>query len=186
LYGDWTIKSITTGGAATAGTLTGNWSVSTVTTNALTTGAAATAGTITGNWSLGTGSKLQSTYADLAEYYTSDNDYSPGTVVMIGGDQDVTLAKGYGNTAVAGVVSENPAYIMNSGCDGIRVAVALQGRVPCKVVGVIKKGDLLVVSQVAGAATTNKDPKPGSIIGKALANYDSDRIGMIEVLVGKH
>ena len=186
LYGVWTINSITTGGAATAGTLTGNWSVSTVTTNALTTGAAATAGTITGNWSLGTGSQLRATYADLAEYYSSDNDYSAGTVVMIGGDQDVTLAKGYGNTAVAGVVSENPAYLMNAECAGIRVAIALQGRVLCKVVGVIKKGDLLVVSQVAGAATTSKDPKPGSIIGKALANYDSDRIGMIEVLVGKH
>ena len=169
--------------AAPTGTLYGNW---TVNTRIITTGAAATTGTITGDWSLGTGSKLQSTYADLAEYYTSDNDYSPGTVVMIGGDQDVTLAKGYGNTAVAGVVSENPAYIMNSGCEGIRVAVALQGRVPCKVVGTIKKGDLLVVSQVSGAATTNKDPKPGSIIGKALSNYDSDRIGMIEVLVGKH
>jgi len=122
----------------------------------------------------------------LAEYYSSDNDYSAGTVVMIGGEQDVTLAKGLGNTAVAGVVSENPAYLMNSGCEGIRVAVALQGRVPCKVVGSIKKGDLLVVSQVAGAATTSKDPRPGSIIGKALANYESDRIGMIEVLVGKH
>ena len=168
------------------GNLYGNWTIATTTTTAITTGSSATAGTITGNWSLGTGSKLQATYADLAEYYSSDNDYSAGTVVMIGGEQDVTLAKGFGNTAVAGVVSENPAYLMNSGCEGIRVAIALQGRVPCKVVGSIKKGDLLVVSQVAGAATTSKDPRPGSIIGKALANYDSDRIGMIEVLVGKH
>jgi hypothetical protein len=171
LYGSWTVPTL---------------GVTTLTTTAITTGANTTAGTITGNWSLGTGSKLQATYADLAEYYSSDNDYSAGTVVMIGGEQDVTLAKGFGNTAVAGVVSENPAYLMNSGCEGIRVAIALQGRVPCKVVGSIKKGDLLVVSQVAGAATTSKDPRPGSIIGKALANYESDRIGMIEVLVGKH
>ena len=169
-----------------SGNLYGTWNIGTITTTAITTGAAATAGTIIGNWSLGSGSQLRATYADLAEYYTSDNDYSPGTVVMIGGDRDVTLARGYGNTAVAGVVSENPAYVMNSDCSGIRVAVALQGRVPCKVVGTIKKGDLLVISQVGGAATSNKDPKPGSIIGKALENYDSDRIGMIEVLVGKH
>jgi hypothetical protein len=146
----------------------------------------AVTGKFYGAWTLASGATLNATYADLAEYYTSDNDYSAGTIVMIGGDQDVTLAKGYGNTAVAGVVSENPAYLMNSACEGIRVAVALQGRVPCKVVGTIKKGDLLIVSQVAGAATSSKDPKPGSIIGKALANYDSDRIGMIEVLVGKH
>lgn len=142
--------------------------------------------TIYGKWTLANNATLNATYADLAEYYTSDNDYSAGTVVMIGGEQDVTLAKGYGNTAVAGIVSENPAYLMNVDCAGIRVAIALQGRVPCKVIGKIKKGDLLIVSQVPGAATSSNDPKPGSIIGKALSNYDSDRIGTIEVLVGKH
>ena len=148
--------------------------------------AASLTGTFYGLWSLTTGAKLQATYADLAEYYTSDNDYPTGTVVMIGGDQDVTIAKGYGNTAVAGIVSENPAYLMNSTCQGTRVAVALQGRVPCNVIGTIKKGDLLIASQINGVATSSKDPKPGSIIGKALSDYDSDRIGMIEVLVGKH
>jgi hypothetical protein len=75
---------------------------------------------------------------------------------------------------------------MNSTCQGTRVAVALQGRVPCNVIGTIKKGDLLIASQINGVATASKDPKPGSIIGKALSDYDSDRIGMIEVLVGKH
>jgi hypothetical protein len=165
---------------------TGTISGPTVSTQTLTTGAASTAGTITGKWTLSGTSTLQATYADLAEYYTSDSEYAFGTIVMIGGEQDVTLAKGYGNTAVAGVVSENPAYTMNAGCEGTRVAVALQGRVPCKVVGTITKGDLLIVSQVPGVATASTDPRPGSIIGKALESYDSSRVGMIEVLVGKH
>jgi uncharacterized radical SAM superfamily Fe-S cluster-containing enzyme len=75
---------------------------------------------------------------------------------------------------------------MNANCPGIKVPVALTGRVPCKVVGKISKGDLLVVSIIPGVAQASEDPKAGSIIGKALANYDNDRIGIIEVLVGKH
>lgn len=144
------------------------------------------AGSFYGTWTLATGAKLQATYADLAEYYESDKDYNFGSVLMIGGDKEVTLAKGEGNTAVVGVVSENPAYLMNAKCPGIKIAVALQGRVPCKVVGTIRKGDLLVTSLIPGVATSSSDPKPGSIIGKALRGYDSGRVGIIEVLVGKH
>jgi hypothetical protein len=128
----------------------------------------------------------QAYYADLAEYYESDREYIVGSVMMIGGDKEVTLAKGVGTTAVAGVISEKPAFLMNEKCTGIKIAIALQGRVPCRVVGHIKKGDLLVVSAVPGVATASSDPKPGSIIGKALKNYNSDRVGMLEVLVGKH
>jgi len=144
------------------------------------------AGSFYGTWTLASGAKLQATYADLAEYYESDKDYNFGSVLMIGGDKEVTLAKGEGNTAVVGVVSENPAYLMNAKCPGIKIAVALQGRVPCKVVGTIRKGDLLVTSLIPGVATSSSDPKPGSIIGKALRGYDSGRVGIIEVLVGKH
>ena len=132
------------------------------------------------------GNATSANYADLAENYEGDQEYEFGTVVMIGGEKEVTLAKGLGTTKVAGVVSENPAHLMNAGCSGIKIPVALQGRVPCKVIGKVEKGDLLVVSMVPGVAMVSTDPKPGSIIGKALANYDSDRIGMIEVLVGKH
>jgi hypothetical protein len=139
-----------------------------------------------GAWTLETGATLNATYADLAEYYESDKDYTVGSVMMIGGDKEITLAKGQGTTAVAGVISTNPAFIMNEKCTGIKIAIALQGRVPCRVVGQIHKGDLLVVSAVPGVATSSTDPKPGSIIGKALKNYNSDRVGTIEVLVGKH
>jgi hypothetical protein len=122
----------------------------------------------------------------LAEYYESDKEYITGSVMMLGGDKEITLAKGQGITAVIGVVSANAAYLMNMNCGGIKLAIALQGRVPCRVVGHIRKGDLMVVSMIPGVAMASTDPKPGSIIGKALGNYDSDRVGLIEVLVGKH
>jgi hypothetical protein len=139
-----------------------------------------------GTWTLETGATLQATYADLAEYYESDKEYVTGSIMMIGGDKEITLAKGNGTTAVAGVISSNPAYLMNTGCKGLKLAIALQGRVPCRVIGKIQKGDLIVVSSVPGVGTVSTDPKPGSIVGKALANYNSDRVGIIEVLVGKH
>ena len=143
-------------------------------------------GKLYGAWTLDTGATLQATYADLAEYYESDKEYTVGSIMMIGGDKEITLAKGHGTTAVAGVISSNPAYLMNTGCKGLKLAIALQGRVPCRVIGKIQKGDLIVVSSVPGVGTVSTDPKPGSIVGKALANYNSDRVGTIEVLVGKH
>jgi hypothetical protein len=75
---------------------------------------------------------------------------------------------------------------MNSGCGGQKVCVALQGRVPCRVVGRIEKGDLMVTSNIVGVAVAAKGPvQPGTIIGKALENYDSDHIGKIEIAVGR-
>ena len=105
---------------------------------------------------------------------------------MIGGDKEVTAATIMGTTKVVGLVSTNPAFTMNADCEGIKTAVALQGRVPCKVIGRIIKGDLLVASGIPGVASASTDPKPGSIIGKALVDYDSSHIGVIEVVVGKH
>jgi hypothetical protein len=142
-------------------------------------------GVFSGTYTLSSGSKLQATYADLAEYYEADNEYDPGTVVMIGGDKEITISKGHMNTKVAGIVSTNPAYLMNLECPGKKVAVALQGRVPCKVIGKISKGDLLTTSIIAGVASSVENPITGTIIGKALENYNSDRIGIIEVMVGR-
>lgn len=132
------------------------------------------------------GSATTARYADLAEYYTSDKEYEPGTVVMIGGDAEVTAANIVGTTKVVGVVSSNPAYLMNDGCEGTRVAVALQGRVPCKVIGTVERGNTLVASDILGVAISVVDAAAGSIIGKALHNYNSDQIGEIEIVVGKH
>jgi hypothetical protein len=148
----------------------------------LTTGANTNAGTITGNWSLSTGSKLQSTYADLAEYYEADQDYEPGTVLAFGGEKEVTIAED-GTTRVAGVVSTNPAYAMNATCTGIAVAIALQGRVPTRVRGTIRKGDMMV-SAGNGFARPWNNPAMGTVIGKALEDFDGVD-GVIEVAVGR-
>jgi hypothetical protein len=128
------------------------------------------------------GSKLQATYADLAEYYEADNEYEPGTVLEFGGEKEVTLAQAM-TPRVAGVVSTNPAYVMNSTCEGEHiVAIALQGRVPCKVRGTIRKGDLLI-SDVGGFARPSSIPLMGTVIGKSLENFEGE--GVIEVAVGR-
>jgi hypothetical protein len=125
-------------------------------------------------------------YADLAEYYTSDVEYEAGTVVMIGGSAEVTAANIVGTTKVVGVVSINPAYLMNSECEGVKVAVALQGRIPCKVIGRVERGDLLIASDIPGVAISSIDPTAGSIIGKSLQSHDADGQGIIEIVAGKH
>ena len=154
----------------------------TVGATALTTGANTTAGTITGNWTLTSGSKLEASYADLAEYYRADAMYEPGTVLEFGGDNEVTIAQD-GTTRVAGVVSTSPAYAMNADCKGIAIAIALQGRVPTKVRGAVRKGDMMV-SAGNGFARPWNNPQMGTVIGKALENFDGIE-GVIEVAVGR-
>jgi hypothetical protein len=148
----------------------------------LTTGANTTAGTVTGNWTLSAGSRLNATYADLAEYYEADAYYEPGTVLEFGGDKEVTLAQD-GTARVAGVVSTDPAYAMNTNCPGIAVAIALQGRVPTKVRGTVRKGDMMV-SAGNGYARPWNNPQMGTVIGKALENFDGIE-GVIEVAIGR-
>lgn len=122
-------------------------------------------------------------YADLAENYVADKFYQAGTVLEIGGTYEVTVAENE-STKIAGVVSSQPAYLMNSQCNGdYVVAVALQGRVPCRVTGKICKGDMLV-SAGNGLAKSASDTKPGSIIGKSLQDFEGIE-GIIEVLVGR-
>jgi hypothetical protein len=126
-------------------------------------------------------------YADVAERYQADADYPPGTVLIIGGAQEVTASTHSHDTAVAGVISKNPSYLMNSALDTVNsVAVALLGRVPCQVVGPIDRGDLLTTSAVPGTACRLDPAKylPGCVIGKALQNYHSERPGTIEIAVG--
>ena len=133
------------------------------------------------------GTATESYYADLAENYLADAEYAPGTVVEFGGDAEVTQSTTHGTHRVAGVVSTNPAHLMNSHCEGDNVvAIALQGRVPCNVIGKVAKGDMLVASNVPGYAIVNNTPTVGSVIGKALEDkLDGDK-GTVEVVVGKH
>ena len=123
-------------------------------------------------------------YADLAENYQGDKSYSPGTVVMFGGSAEVTLADA-DTTAVAGVVSTNPAHLMNGGLTGANVVpLALQGRVPCQVIGPVKKGDMMV-SAGFGFAKANNSAGVGQVIGKALQDVTFAGKAVIEVVVGR-
>ena len=153
-----------------------------ITTTNISTGANTTVGNITGNWALTAGSRLQATYADLAEYYEADDVYVPGTVLEFGGEKEVTIAED-GTSRVAGVVSTNPAYAMNAKCPGIATPIALQGRVPTKVRGTINKGDMMV-SGGNGFARPSSAPHMGTVIGKALENFDGIE-GVIEIAVGR-
>jgi len=123
-------------------------------------------------------------YADLAEIYESDSEYEVGTVVIFGGDKEITMSTMGADPRVAGIISENPAYLMNSEATG--QAVALQGKVPCKVVGQISKGDMLVThSQHPGVARKGTNPSMGTVIGKALEEYNSTEIGTINIVAGR-
>jgi hypothetical protein len=130
------------------------------------------------------GNATSANYADLAEKYLPDAEYTPGTVLIFGGDKEVTLSTLANDRKVAGVISTNPGHMMNSGLEG-GVYIALTGRVPCRVIGTIKKGDLMVTSDIPGVAMVNNDPKMGTVIGKALEDYDSQEVGLIEVVVGR-
>jgi hypothetical protein len=163
---------------------------SSIQVSALTTGGNTTTGTVTGRWSL-TGSspnesRFEATYsADVAEYYEGDKEYEVGTVLVFGGDKEVTTSNTHMDKRIAGVVSNTAAYVMYTACPGHKNLVALVGRVPCKVVGKIKKGDILVTAGIHGVATVSNDPKVGTIVGKAIEDYDSDHIGTIEIAVGR-
>ena len=123
-------------------------------------------------------------YADLAEAYAADAEYAPGTVLVFGGSAEVTLADQHGDTRVAGVVSTQPAHVMNSALNvPFTTIVALTGRVPTRVTGPVRKGDMMV-SAGNGYACACSTPSLGSVIGKALENFDGES-GTIEVVVGR-
>jgi hypothetical protein len=123
-------------------------------------------------------------YADLAEIYSADAEYAPGTVVSFGGHQEVTKSITPEDARVAGVISEKPSYLMNSGLTAeYRAAVALTGRVPTLVIGPVRKGDMMV-SAGNGWAQACVTPAMGTVIGKALVNFDGDS-GIIEIVVGR-
>jgi hypothetical protein len=191
--------AITGGLISTTGNITGE--------NILTAGLISATGNITGNNIFTSGSILPTAnatanigsssfqyntifaratsaqYADLAERYEADASYQPGTVLCFGGSKEVTVCNVEDCTRVAGVVSTNPSYLMNSGQTGAYVvSLALQGRVPTWVTGQVCKGDLMV-SAGNGRAKTNNQARAGTIIGKALADSKGDTV--IEVVVGR-
>jgi hypothetical protein len=124
-------------------------------------------------------------YADLAENYQADAVYEPGTVVVFGGSNEITVSDIDHDTRIAGVVSTNPAYLMNSAQDN-GTPVALAGRVPCLVQGPVNKGDRLVnvASGIAGKFNPAK-AELGCVVGKSLQDLPHDHVELIEIAVGR-
>ena len=179
---------------------------STTVTNSIATKLALAGGTMSGNIAMGgnditgggdatftnfNGTATYAKYADLAERYAADATYEEGTVMSFGGEAEVTSAVGYGSTKIAGVVSTKPAFAMNdaAGNSETHPFIALQGRVPCKVVGTVSKGDILVASDISGTATvwteSTVDPRMTAYVGIAIEDKTTDGEGYVEVKVGK-
>lgn len=152
----------------------------------ITTGSNSTAGSITGNWTLTAGSRLQATYADLAERFESDDIYDPGTVVELGGTKEITAVKFELSDDIFGVISNSAAYLMNSGAgtDKTHPPVAVSGRVQVKVKGKIKKGDRLVSAGYGIARAAEKSEATAfNTIGRSLTDKNSDEVGYVEAIV---
>lgn len=120
-------------------------------------------------------------YADLAEKYVPDENYEIGTLLSIGGEQEVTATTKENIHSIVGAVSENPAYLMNSNqVNGI--PVGLKGRINVRVIGKCKKGDLLTISDIPGVAIcTDKNELPLRFI--CLDNKETEEEGLVLVSV---
>jgi hypothetical protein len=127
----------------------------TVSGNIIVTGNINANGTITAPYI--SGQATSALYAaDIAERYHADSQYTPGTVLVVGGENEVTISRTSEDIKVAGIVSTEPAYKMNvmAGNDETHPYIALKGKVPCNVIGPVSKGDHLCTSNVPGYATS--------------------------------
>jgi hypothetical protein len=174
---------VTVGGTLSSGALTITGSPATAIINGGTNGTGnigSTAGTFNTVFAKATTAQ----YADLAEMYASDAEYEPGTVVDFGGTQEITISATPGSDRIAGVVSTDPAHLMNSTQSGDHViAVALTGRVPTRVTGTVWKGAMMI-SAGNGHAQACATPTIGTVIGKSLEDFSGDS-GTIHVVVGR-
>ena len=142
-----------------------------------------------GNFAAGTitATATKAQYADLAENYVADESYEPGTVLVIGGKHEVSVTDEAGSYKVVGVVSTDPAHLMNVDCEGEHVvAVALRGRVPCKVTGNVNKGDVLITSDTPGFAMVGAMAhtlSPLQIVGRSLETKTDAMPGVVEIIV---
>jgi hypothetical protein len=159
---------------------------SSVTTANITTGGNTIAGQLTGNWTLTTGSRLQATYADLAERFEADAYYDAGTVVELGGEKEITSVKYELSEDIFGVISNTAAYLMNSGAgnDTTHPPVAMTGRVQVKVTGIVKKNDRLVsAGNGIARAAIKGEATAFNVIGRSLENKTDSNIGTVLAIV---
>jgi hypothetical protein len=140
-------------------------------------------GSTTQWWNTFYGISTQAQYADLAEKYTADAEYDVGTVVIFGGEQEITISNTFADTRVAGVISHNPAYLMNAASEGL--SVALRGRVPVKIIGAVSKGDLLVTSSQEGFAQSvgQSSAYTNAVFAKSLTTDGRNGSKIIEAVI---
>jgi len=120
------------------------------------------------------GTATAAKYADLAEKYTTEESYPTGTVVSVSISVDSEMTLALPGSIVAGVISENPAYLMNAEAEG--QAVALKGRVPVRVYGPVNKGDSVFVDQDGIASTIGN----GDLVGIALETNSDQKEKLVE------
>jgi hypothetical protein len=147
-----------------------------------------TGGIFFGAFTLGMGSTLQATYADLAERYHADEYMPYGTVVCLGGKNEITKSRKEYDTEVFGVIAEAPAFGMNqsAGNDETHPYVALAGRVRVKAIGPVTKGQRMVTAEEPGTAQAAPSWVTDwrMVIGRALENKKDSGIGYVEIAVG--
>lgn len=157
-----------------------------VNTSIISTGDESNPGAITGVWSLIGNSRMEATYADLAERFESDTVLEPGTVVELGGRKEIRAVRYELSEDVFGVISNTAAYLMNAraGTDKTHPPVAMSGRVKVKVTGKVVKGQRLV-SAGEGCARAAKDGEATAFntIGRALEDKLTSELGTVEAIV---
>ena len=132
------------------------------------------------------GVSVQAQYADLAERFETDQPYDPGTVVALGGVKEITAAVDDLSEDVFGVISTRAAYLMNgaAGSDVTHPPVAVNGRVPVRVIGKIRKGDRLVsAGNGLARAGAKNELSPFNVIGRSLQDKLDSGEGTIEAIV---
>ena len=127
-------------------------------------------------------------YADVAERFEADALMTPGAVVMVGGEAEITETTSDLSDQVFGVISEQPAYAMNAaaGNNESHPFVAMTGRTPVRVTGAVNKGDRLVTSSIKGcarAAATGESITPFNVIGRALESSSDTGIKLVNCAV---
>ena len=125
-------------------------------------------------------------YADVAERFAADEIYEPGTVVELGGSAEITRVQHDASDSVFGVISTRPAFTMNGGAgdNDTHPPVAMTGRVPVKVIGIVNKGDRLISAGdgVARAAQPG-EATSFNVIGRALSSKSTAEVGTVEAIV---
>lgn len=187
-------QTVTINDTSTLATVTGRGASTTtaLTLANITVGNITPAGNLTANIGSSTawfnniyGTATHALYADLAENYQADAEYAPGTVLVFGGSEELTVTTEISDTRVAGVVSTEPAHLMNGGLTGTNVvALALRGRVPVQVFGPVNKGDLLVTSEQAGyAKVASNGVYALAVFAKSLVTDLSEGAKVIEAVI---